>query len=116
MARRANPPDPVCPTCSKPVTSDSLVLFEHGEMYHVRCMSQAHQLRAINQADRARHAQAKSAENITRARRLIEEASRLQRDGLGPCSACGQPIRPGNGGYIRRSDGHPVHTECSKPQ
>jgi hypothetical protein len=35
--------EPICPLCAKPVTSGSLVVFQQGELFHVRCLSRAGQ-------------------------------------------------------------------------
>jgi hypothetical protein len=69
---RSLPPDPACPICSicsKPVRSTGFILSAHGEVFHIRCRSQQLQLRAIEQADRA-----KAARNL--AAGLVEETAR----------------------------------------
>src|SRR5262245_28430387 len=62
-------PDPACPVCSKPVRSGSLVLFEHGEIFHVACRSRSLELAAMEGVHRAKTAQQRSLH-------LVEETSR----------------------------------------
>jgi hypothetical protein len=45
-------PDLACPVCSKSVLSGSLVLLEHGELFHIQCRSQTLQLAVLDQIDR----------------------------------------------------------------
>jgi Zn ribbon nucleic-acid-binding protein len=48
------PPDPACAVCSKPVRSDTLVLYRHGDLFHLACRSHATQsLDAIDRAQTA---------------------------------------------------------------
>jgi hypothetical protein len=116
-ARRAGaePSDPFCPSCSKRVTSGSLVLFQHGELLHVGCASRKTQMRAREESKRAASAQASAAESVARAKQVIEEAARVRRKELGPCGDCGQPFQAGDG-YLRRSDGREVHLTCPRPR
>jgi hypothetical protein len=60
---------PVCPVCSKAIRSGTLVLFEDGEFFHVRCRSRTLELTAMDEVDRARTAK-------ERAVRLLEDARR----------------------------------------
>jgi hypothetical protein len=115
MESETAPTDPVCPTCSKAVTVGSLVLFQHGELIHVRCASAEALLRAMEQSEGGVSVQATVEENVVRAKRLSEEAAWARRKEFGSCGNCGQIFRPG-GGYIRRSDGRPVHLSCSRPR
>jgi hypothetical protein len=88
----ATVPDPACPVCSKAIRSGSVVLFEHGELFHVACRSRTLELTAIEEVDRAKAAE-------ERAARLVVEASRLRAKrpaddhGLtseaGSCPVCG---------------------------
>jgi hypothetical protein len=77
----ATPPrtDPTCPVCSKPIISGSLVLYQHGEFLHVRCVNRTLGLKAMEEAERAKESQARAAEIQERAARLVEEAKRLRK-------------------------------------
>jgi hypothetical protein len=108
MVTPAKPRDLVCPACSKSVKSGSLVLFQHGEMFHVACISRAQRWEAMERGARSRDARAWSAA------RLIKESTQLRRS-LGSCATCGHPFRKG-GGYLRRPDGRPVHVGCPDTQ
>jgi hypothetical protein len=86
---------PVCPVCSKVVQSGTLVLYEDGHLFHVRCRSRTLELTAMEEADRARVAR-------QRAERLLEEARRRRTRPQstlpshmpakpGTCPVCGHP-------------------------
>lgn len=104
-AADSQPSDPACPACSKPVRSGSLVLFEHGELFHVSCRSRQLQLRALEQVDRAEAVREHAARRLEDAHRV--RAERMQRHGLpkrpaatGVCPLCRGPAtvtdwRPG---------------------
>ena len=115
MDTQTTPAEPFCPICSKPVTSGSLVLFQHGELFHLTCSSHEGQHRAMEQTDRAECVQARAVENVARAKELIEEAAGVPRKEFGTCGNCGQSIRAGCG-YIRRSDGRPIHVICPRSE
>jgi hypothetical protein len=78
MASAVTQPDPACPLCSKPITSGNLVLFEHGELFHVRCMSERLGLSVMREADRARSARTRASQNLDRAAHLLEELKRVR--------------------------------------
>src|SRR5262245_18471192 len=61
--------DLACPACSKPFRSGSLVLFQDGEIIHIRCRTQALRLDAIEEVERAHVAQERSAQ-------LLDEVAR----------------------------------------
>src|SRR5262245_33121401 len=107
MAPPATPRDPVCPLCSKPIKSGKLVMFQHGELFHVGCMNKATQLRAYEQKARAEAAYAAATQNQERAAELIKAAQRLRLK----CGACQKPLHPGPG-YVRGRDGVPRHLQC----
>ena len=107
MAAADSPPsDSACPVCSKPIRSGSVVLFEHGELFHVHCRSRQLQLRALEQVDRAEAARERAARRLEDAHRVRAER-RIQRHGLpkrprgaGVCPLCRGPAivtdwRPG---------------------
>jgi hypothetical protein len=84
----ASPPHPICSACSKPVEPGSLVVYEHGELRHVRCRHEAVELNALNSVDRAQAVR-------TQARQSVEE-SRGRRatrrpPALGACPLCVAP-------------------------
>jgi hypothetical protein len=62
-------PEPICLICSKPLRSGTLVLYEHGELFHLACRSYSATLKAVEQVDRAITAQRVAA-------RLVEETAR----------------------------------------
>jgi hypothetical protein len=64
-------PDPTCLTCSKPIRSGSLVVYEHRELFHVACRSRVLQFTSIEQSDSAQTAK-------HRAVRLMDDARRAQ--------------------------------------
>jgi hypothetical protein len=84
---------PACPVCSKPVRSGTLVLYEHGDLYHVTCRARTLEANSREQVDRARVAK-------TRAVRLVEDAERRRGERAldsrhgptrkGTCPVCGQ--------------------------
>jgi hypothetical protein len=99
MDRRPPESDPVCPLCSKPVRSGTLVHYQHGEFFHLWCRTRQSQQRTLEEVDRAQAAKA-------RARELIDAAARAQaaaRRFRGPnasCPLCGHSaqyrrLRPG---------------------
>jgi hypothetical protein len=71
--------DPACPICSKPVESGSLVLFQHGELIHIRCVSHNLGIKTKEEWDRSKDAKAQALEAIERAARLIQEAQPRRR-------------------------------------
>ena len=79
--------DFVCSACSKPFRSGRLVLFQDGELMHIACRTRTLQLEAIEEVDRARVAQERSAQ-------LLDEVTRRQRThlttGHGACPLCGR--------------------------
>ena len=87
-------PPPACPACSKPVRSGTLVLYEHGDLFHVTCRARTLETTAMVQVDRAQTAQSRST-------RLLEEAERRRRQRAldsrhrparhGACPICKQP-------------------------
>jgi hypothetical protein len=88
-------PSPVCPVCSKSIRSGTLVLYELGDLFHVSCRSRTLELAAMEEVDRARATQARSA-------RVLEDAerSRTRRQSSLPmrgpsksslCPICRQP-------------------------
>jgi hypothetical protein len=74
--------DPSCPICSKPLKAGSLVLFQHGELFHIGCAGRATQARAMELGDRSAKAQACAAQTVERSTELVEAARRLH---LGRC-------------------------------
>jgi hypothetical protein len=74
------PRDPVCPTCSKPLASGSLVLYQHGAFFHVRCVSQALGLAAAEASDDVGEAKSRAVETMARSARLLEKARRIRED------------------------------------
>jgi hypothetical protein len=86
--------NPTCPTCSKPIRSGTLVLFEHGEIYHVPCRSRALELTALEEVDRARATQARTANLLEdTARRRLRKSPRAPTRGAaqqGTCPVCRQ--------------------------
>jgi hypothetical protein len=58
---------PGCPACSRPILSGRLVFYQHGELFHVRCASEALGLKIAEMAERARDAQTRAAEEKARA-------------------------------------------------
>jgi hypothetical protein len=44
----ALPPDPACGICSKPIRSDTLVLYWEGRFFHVACRSEVTQLKSLS--------------------------------------------------------------------
>jgi hypothetical protein len=86
-----SPPDPSCPACSKSFWSGTLVLYEHGEFFHLGCRS--HQLRR-HALYRVAHAQATREQT---ARRVPELSSAFlkyprpsRRSHEGACPFCGR--------------------------
>ncbi len=61
--------NPVCPRCAQPIRHDSLVLFRHGELFHLACRSQTLELEAMEQVERATQAQAEARQLLTQVRR-----------------------------------------------
>ncbi len=85
-------PPPVCPICSKPVRSGTLVLYEQGDLFHVTCRSRMLVMKAIEQVDRAKTAQnraTRNLEDVERRRQLTAGPRRLPAK-LGLCPVCGQ--------------------------
>jgi hypothetical protein len=102
--------DPSCPICSKPIKAGSLVLFQHGELFHVACVSRLSQRRARELADGSAGARARAASNVERAIDLVGAAKRLRRSA---CAVCRRPLwETSGGGYVRGSDGKAVHVHC----
>jgi hypothetical protein len=62
----ATAPDPACPVCSKAIRSGSVVLFEHGELFHVACRSRTLELTAIEEVDRAKAAEERAPASSSR--------------------------------------------------
>jgi hypothetical protein len=88
----ATAPDPACPVCSKAIRSGSLVLFEHGELFHVACRSRTLERAAIEEVDRATVAEERAArliEETTRRRATRPAADPRLRAEAGPCPVCG---------------------------
>jgi hypothetical protein len=71
--------DPTCPLCSKGITSGSLVLFEHGDLFHIRCMTERLGYSTLREMDRAREARTRAVENLDRSARLLEELRRTRK-------------------------------------
>ena len=71
VSHAADPPDPSCSICSKPVRAGAPIRFQHGEVFHLACLAKATQLNAMEQVDRARVAQAASA-------RLLDDSGRAR--------------------------------------
>jgi NAD-dependent SIR2 family protein deacetylase len=67
-----------------------LVVSRHGEVIHVRCVTEVLDSKAVQQANRAAT--------------LLEGMTRFP-----TCAACHEPIR---GDYVRRHDGKAVHVTC----
>ena len=95
-----------CPACSKPIKPGSPVLYRHGELYHLRCVNGAAQLRAMEQVDRAK-ALTLAAQEIARSSQLILRGRTVLR-----CADCGRPFMKGAQGWVRSADGRPVHLKC----
>ena len=70
--------DPVCPTCSSPIVTGSLVLFQRGELFHVRCISLMLGLTESEGRDRAAETRRRAAQAIKRAAGLIDAAKSWQ--------------------------------------
>jgi hypothetical protein len=79
--------EPICPLCSKPIRSGSLVIFEHGEYFHVRCRSRAVELAAMDAAERADSGRARAASKIAK---LAARQAHLAERGLRGCPLCGE--------------------------
>lgn len=77
--RKLAGPYPVCAACSKPIRSGTAVAFQHGEVFHVKCVTSALRHEAPDQGKRLREAKTRAAENLERAARLIQDAERLRR-------------------------------------
>jgi hypothetical protein len=78
--------DPICSLCSKPVASGSVVVFERGRLFHVRCRSRELELTAMQNLERAERLKSQAAatvEEVTRRR-----ASSTPR-GVATCPLCG---------------------------
>jgi hypothetical protein len=45
-------PDPTCPVCGTPIPPESRVFFQHGDLFHVRCVREARALASMEQRDR----------------------------------------------------------------
>jgi hypothetical protein len=89
-SRQAPEADPTCPVCSRSVKPGSLVVSRHGEVVHVRCVTEVLDSKAVQQANRAAT--------------LLERMTQLP-----TCVVCHAPIR---GDYVRRRDGKAVHVTC----
>jgi hypothetical protein len=84
--------DPPCAACSKPIPSDTLVLYRHGDLFHLACRSGATELQSFEEVDRAQPVQQHAA-------RLLEDATRQRPDppAKGPtaapstCPLCTEP-------------------------
>ena len=112
------PPNLTCLLCSKPIKSSSLVLFQHGDLFHVPCVSRAHELRLSEVGAVASHERARVAAAVKRTTDLTKKLRRLT---IGRCANCRRSIWPGpggtpRGGYLRRPDGQPIHLRCPKPR
>jgi hypothetical protein len=70
-SREILPPEPPCAACSKPIRSGSLVMYEHGELFHLRCRTRIRLLSSLETLDRAQTVR-------QRAGRLIDEARQKQ--------------------------------------
>jgi hypothetical protein len=86
------PPNPACAACSKPIRSNTLALFEHGDWFHVRCRSQAVQLRSLEAVDRARIARDRASNVRANATQSLS-ATRHLRATPGACPLCGHPVK-----------------------
>jgi hypothetical protein len=89
-SRQAPEADPTCPVCSRSVKPGSLVVSRHGEVVHVRCVTEVLDSKAVQQANRAAT--------------LLERMTRFPM-----CVVCHEPIR---GDYLRRHDGKAAHVRC----
>ena len=89
-SREPDRSDPACPICSKPVQSGSLVLLQHGELIHIRCVSHNLDIKTKEEWERSKDAKARALEAIERAARLIQEAQQRRRGRLqGPARDAG---------------------------
>ena len=100
-----DPPDPICPRCSKPILPGSSAQIA-GRAVHMRCVARATQLNAIEQQDRARREAERASEAIIYARELVNTARRRTTR----CPACGQPFTS-SGGVLFQGD-ELVHAAC----
>ena len=69
-------PDPACAACSKSILPGSLVVYDPGELFHVRCRSSALQIAALDEAQRSRDARERTRGVRARAARFIAELKR----------------------------------------
>jgi hypothetical protein len=88
MVRLPFPPDPVCPTCSKPIVEGIPVVLQHGELIHMRCYTEELRVRALYRVDRARSTRTLAEAARVQASRL--RAPRPDRSGPGQCPLCGR--------------------------
>jgi hypothetical protein len=90
MREPPRPPDPSCFLCSKPVRSGTLVMYEHGELFHVWCRSQRSQLAAIEHVERATAAHKRAVELLEEARRERGSQPTPAASRRRNCPICGQ--------------------------
>jgi hypothetical protein len=82
-----SPSEPICPLCSKSIRSGSVVVFEHGELFHVRCRSRDLELGAMQNLERAGHLRAQAVSTVEdAARRRAGHPPRVP----GTCPLCGR--------------------------
>src|SRR5438093_972836 len=99
------PLDPTCPICSKPITSGSLVLLDHGELFHLGCRSQTLELAAMEEVADARATRTQAIRLRVKAKRrranreqaahLIESIRRQPVARTRPAGATRQPAQVG---------------------
>lgn len=78
--------DPICSLCSKPIPSGSVVVFERGRLFHVRCRSRELELTAMQNLERAERLRSEAAVTVDDVvRRRASHAPR----GVGTCPLCG---------------------------
>jgi hypothetical protein len=77
------PPDSPCAVCSKPIRSGSLVVYEHGELFHVACRSRRLALASIEHVDGAQTVGQRAVRLIDDARRSTGRMRRRQTWSLG---------------------------------
>src|SRR5688572_21781179 len=78
-----------CPFCAKPIMSGTVVVFEHGEFFHVGCQRRALERADLDAAGRAEVARTR-AENAAGASGVARRAELTRRD-LRPCPVCATP-------------------------
>jgi hypothetical protein len=77
--------DPVCPVCSKLIAEGTFVILEHGELFHVRCRSQALHSESMEDSD-AISGRPQRPVDLARSSTQTPRVRQQQR-----CPVCGEP-------------------------